>query len=742
MWSFVSFSLFATGAAFIAVPVIIHLINLMRHRRIEWAAMEFLLDSKKKNSTYVWLKQLLLLLCRMAAILLIALILGQLLLKDDFFTSGKTHHVVILHDDLSTSEIDTDGKTALARGKQAVQQIGDAAALESGHRLTLLRTSRKQPVISAQNADTEFPTRLKDTLTEIESSERSLGLTDSIKLARDLIGPAEGERRVIYIVSDFRLADWETAGDVRELLAEVEDGNTQLVFVDTSEGQRSNLAVTDVRPLTASPAANVPIRMSVTVKNFGPDPARDVRLTIREDGDDRPDRPTFERIAPGEERTILFESMFSTAGPHDLSVRLENDALPADNTRHVVINTRLAAGILLVDGQLKDQEAPLVRDALNPGGSARSPYAPEIQPPNFLAEAELNRYAAIYLFNIEFLDPQAVKNLEAYVAQGGGLCIFVGAGSDGASLNTLLYKDGSGLLPAPLSAPRMTEARLRAVRRDGTDPGLSLTRSPHDIFGGQFAVRNSPLAGVRFLNYWKLQPGWIPVPDQPVEIILKLENDDPLALERRFGDGKVVMVLTAINSQWNSWPANLSLPITVHEITNYIASTQGESASHTVGEPLVVTVPQAKYNGRAGLVPPGETNVGSLMTAESIDDGAFYRVTFPVDEDDSTGVGRSGVYSVALEPLDGPPEQREYAFNVPTQEGHLAKVTREQLDAQLTDVEYQLLPAEGLGEVVGEAAETNLSEAFLYLLVGLLFLEQILAYLFSYHPPTGKGASR
>ena len=57
------------------LPVLIHLINMMRHKRVQWAAMEFLLASYKKHRTWVWLKQLILLLSRMA-ILRLALIVG------------------------------------------------------------------------------------------------------------------------------------------------------------------------------------------------------------------------------------------------------------------------------------------------------------------------------------------------------------------------------------------------------------------------------------------------------------------------------------------------------------------------------------------------------------------------------------------------------------------------------------------------------------------------------------------
>ncbi len=33
------------------LPLLIHLINMMRHRRVKWAAMEFLLQSYKKHRT-------------------------------------------------------------------------------------------------------------------------------------------------------------------------------------------------------------------------------------------------------------------------------------------------------------------------------------------------------------------------------------------------------------------------------------------------------------------------------------------------------------------------------------------------------------------------------------------------------------------------------------------------------------------------------------------------------------------
>src|SRR3972149_9420878 len=56
------------GAALLSLPVIIHLINRMRYKRVRFAAMEFLLKSQQRNRRRLLLEQLLLLLLRMAGV--------------------------------------------------------------------------------------------------------------------------------------------------------------------------------------------------------------------------------------------------------------------------------------------------------------------------------------------------------------------------------------------------------------------------------------------------------------------------------------------------------------------------------------------------------------------------------------------------------------------------------------------------------------------------------------------------
>jgi hypothetical protein len=115
------------GLPLVAAPIIIHLINLLRHRRVQWAAMELLLASQRKYRTRVLLKQILLLALRVAAILGLVLALAQPRWKHaigQMLGAGRTMHLVLLDDSYSMTDRSSGSglgeTTAFDRGRLVV----------------------------------------------------------------------------------------------------------------------------------------------------------------------------------------------------------------------------------------------------------------------------------------------------------------------------------------------------------------------------------------------------------------------------------------------------------------------------------------------------------------------------------------------------------------------------------------------------------------------------------------------
>src|SRR5438045_1022075 len=92
----------AAGGALISAPIIIHLINRMRFKRLRWAAMEFLLKAQKRSRRRLIIEQLLLLLLRCMLVLLMALLVSRFL-GFSFGANAEQDnlHIVILDDTLS-----------------------------------------------------------------------------------------------------------------------------------------------------------------------------------------------------------------------------------------------------------------------------------------------------------------------------------------------------------------------------------------------------------------------------------------------------------------------------------------------------------------------------------------------------------------------------------------------------------------------------------------------------------------
>src|SRR5919109_164257 len=92
----------AVGGALVSAPIIIHLINRMRFKRVRWAAMEFLLKSQKRNRRRLLIEQLILLALRCLLVLLATLLVSRFVgFSFDRFSSKAALHLVLLDDTLS-----------------------------------------------------------------------------------------------------------------------------------------------------------------------------------------------------------------------------------------------------------------------------------------------------------------------------------------------------------------------------------------------------------------------------------------------------------------------------------------------------------------------------------------------------------------------------------------------------------------------------------------------------------------
>ncbi len=735
--SFLFPALLTIGLPLVAVPLLIHLINLRRQQKIRWAAMQFLLASEKQNKRWILFKQWLLLAIRMAAIAVLVLLLAHVVVSNEWLHllgSGTTHHLILVDDSYSTSDR-WDNTSALDEAKHAVQAIVDQANRQSdSQRITLLRFSEAaqlsagaQPEIFAEPIDDNFRSTLEAVLTGWKPSETDVGPATALKVLPRLPLAREDQTVILYLVSDFRSRQFGSATEVRDRLEKATGELAQVHLVRCVKQARPNLAITALEPVAGVRAAGVESWMNVTVANYGDELASGLLVQLQQDGDALP-ALALDDIPAGQQVTNTFPVQFTGVGAHSLTASLEPDPVAVDNRRFFACDLPAARPVLIIDGSPDGRGARQLSLALDPGGNTHTGWSPHSEPASFLARTDdLTEQAAILLLDVATLRDDELTALEQYVTNGGGVAWFVGSQTNRDFYNDRLYRNGEGLFPVPLTWPKQL-----LDNRHETTPDVVVTQ--HPLFRALAGRRNSFLPLLMVDYYYALPNDWRMPDDGSVNLLAHLRNDAPLVVEKTFGLGRVVAQLTKLSTgdtplgRWTNWSRNPLFPVLANELVAYLTAGRPNESVQLVGDDLVVRVPQDQFDSQFRFLLPSAGGTRSELPVAATQEADQLTASL-------ANIESSGIYEVQLQPLEGSPQRRAFAFNVPVGEGDLHIVSREEIIHQLAGVEFELHEASDMSINHQQLAGMQLGNALLALLILLLFGEQLLAYIANYHAP-------
>lgn len=766
------------GFLLVLVPLIAHLINLLRHRRTQWAAMEFLLESYRKHRRWVWMKQLLLLLSRMAIMAVLVAMLAQWVTGAKWlsiFGQTVTHHYILLDDSLSMAD-SVQGVTAYQAGLRAIASILAGAADDQGsQQVTVLRYSRALSQSSAPTIDSVAdllarsipgdPAPLLETLNRSAPVGLAVSPIAAVETIVPLIREASNEQSLLYLISDFRERDWRQSQSIRSALEPLKS-KAEINLVDCVPTPHENLSIVAMRPDQEVLAAGVPVMMRLDVHNPGSTPARNVSISIKSfenlpsDTQPRADRfasgkeanlppLVLDVVPPGETVSRRFQAIFSHPGSQVVQAILPDDALLEDNSFAAALDVVEGQSLLLIDGSENRRGAFYLNATLNPGGMTRTGWRSQTEGPAFLRDTSpeiLKSFAAVVLMNVNALDQRAITNLETYASQGGGITIALGGNLTQADIDRMnrdWHRRGQGLLPLAVESL----AELPTTAASGESPDMTATS--HPIFGPLLGSGNSPFQWVRVFRYVKLAvPSATPSPAavSASQTIMKLRDGSPLMIDHPFGEGRIVVFCSAIDPSWTTWPQDPTFVVGMLKTMGYLASFRAPETSSLIGVPIESTFSSREQLPEAEIVLPslGRNALRQTMTliaAPQTEPMLNLRIApdpSTRSETELNALLSPGVTEVWSTLLSGERRVKNYARNAPPQEGELKKIAASELLAGLRPLEAKYRVADSLSSGTALAGLSNRQGLLLLLLVLLLLVEQFLAWSASYHLPLAK----
>lgn len=735
------------GVALISLPIIIHLINRLRFRRVRFAAMEFLLQSQKRNRRRILIEQLLLLLLRCLAVLGLVALISRFVLDPTelkLFQGARAHHVVLL-DDSGSMRDQLGEQTAFDSAKEVIQKLAAEGARRPGtQKFTLIALSNpSQPLFTQQEVSNEFLVELDTKLKNLRPTHQSLNVLSGFEGARNMLLEDRVAVRHVHVLSDFRIKDWQDQQSLGKVVKELDAAGVTLNFVKTVGRRNGNLGIIDLTGDVQIASTGVPVRLAVTLQNFGEQVANNVALSILQDGQKLPLTVNFDKIEAGVDVKQEFDISFDTPGKHRIELQLPPDALPTDNSRFLAVDVTPVNRVLIIEGNPTQDDGDYLADALaaDPGITG---YAPQIETVDYLRRKPLDEFQSVYLLNVSDLTPDALEPLEQFVKAGGGLVWFLGNEVRPTFYLKNLYRDGQGLFPVKLG--------LTSNKTPGTNESEPDTNFVDHAVFGVFQGQDNPFTElIRVYEYFSLSDDWVR-DDQArgdgVQTIATLTNKDPLVFSSKFGAGSVITCLTSCGPRWNNWARYPSFVAMMLDLQKFVARPDRVLETRVVGEPIQVTLDPAQFLEELEVISPESTGgkVTRLKAARESKSGNDSATESSQTESGTSDAGTTkylatfrdtdvpGLYVARLMDQNQSPVERWMTFNAPSDEGELELATNEQVRKQLgEDLRVTIQEPGEFNWIAGRDAGQEVREWLLIVLVIVLLAEQLLGYRLSYH---------
>lgn len=708
---------FLSALALVSIPLLIHLIRRRKLKVIPWAAMDFLLQSQRRQRRRLRIEELILLALRMLIVAVAVMAFVRPVLKAlgvGLLTPGTRIYAIIALDNSYSMQFrsPSDGRTSFERARQAAEEILTKVLRQGDSASVVLLSDRPEELVGAPSYD------LKGVLQRVRNARPGDRGTDYLAAAQTinrLLKTSRAPVKEVYWISDDQAAGWKSsAKEATRPVWEEHSRQARITWVSVgppAEG-RDNLAVESPVVGRELVTPHLPVRIEARIHNYGRRPRNDVLINLTVDGRLAGTRRIS--LPPGGSAVAQFVYLFGKPGVHIGRIALADarnaDGLATDNAASFVVRARSQIKALIQDthpaADPARSESFYLMTAMAPGGAAES-IDPRLREGDNLSGQNLRGFDVIVITNVRGLSGADRRALGEYTRAGGGLLLFPGPETDPTRVNAD-YSAGN-LLPAKL-LPRKTLS---------VNDALSL--NPATMTGDALSLFKETttmnLGTAHFTTYYPLQPLWNARDPNAVQVLARFSNGDPAFVERREGFGRVILAASSSGTSWNELPLKPAFVPLAYQLVSYLS--QGPTARHNLrlDEPFFRTLPLTDANKPMRVTGPDGRidSLSSVLEARGVTASYLATVRAGIYRLEVVGGKTKDAFAVGL-----PGEESDLTYAEPRAAGMQAGLNAGRLTIAR---DPSRLPAAVRQSRYG----TEIWRALIWTLVPLLLLESLLA---------------
>jgi hypothetical protein len=364
-----------------------------------------------------------------------------------------------------------------------------------------------------------------------------------------------------------------------------------------------------------------PVHVQAVVAGYGtPAAQRTVSLVVN--GKTTATKPVA--VPANGRATVDFPALEVPYGFSRCEVKIDAaDAFPADDVRRFAVERSDPQKVLLIHNY-GDNRSPLyVGAALS--AAAQSAFTLESINVSEAADRKPSNYAFIVLSDVNSLPSLLENALTGYVRSGGSLLIAAGTSAGGRS-------------QIPIFGAHIIETRdYTRVPDRYMAVGSSDSSYPAVAKGGGWP-------GVKFFYALNVDPGvdqGAAGPDA-ARVIVRLADQTPLLLEKRIGEGRVVLFTSGLDNLTNDFPLDPAFVPFIEQTARYLAGSERQGGARLVDAYLDLRNAKEQAQGVEITDPEGKRplTLGEAASAQSfqLSEAGYYQLRLADGRRDEIGV--------------------------------------------------------------------------------------------------------
>lgn len=554
-----------------SIPIIIHLLNLRKLKKIDFSTLQFLKELQKNKIRKIKIKQWLLLALRVLIILAIVTAFARPTIVGVSIggttSAAKTTAVFILDDTFSMSVVDQNG-SYFNQAKEAIKNI--LTQFEEGDEFGLV-------LVSHQPDEIEMTSNLNKFVQEVDATNISYAsgkLNNSIIKAAELIGEAKNFNKEIYVLADFqkgRLANEDEIIDLKEQLGE----QVRLYTFNYSGKEVFNFGIDDLKLNTQIFEKDKPVKFEATLKNYSERTKDNLVVSLFINGERLAQQSI--NLNSGESKIANLEASARNFGYNDAIIEIEEDDIIQDNKRYTSFFISEKIPVLILADDVNDTK--LIEAALK-SVSEKGYFDITIKKTEQISGVSLNNFQVIILLSDNFGN-ESVK-LNQFLSSGKGIIIFPPSENGSSGFNSSLNSIG------------ITSAGSFVKLEAGQSIHFSETDFNHPLFENIFMdEKKKQIESPEIFSYFKINPGG------KGKSIIKLQDESSFLSEYSICDGKVLLFSSSPVFSWSDFPIKGIFAPLVTKSVMYLSAYNKNEVNYFAGETINVnvaerTLPQIK----------------------------------------------------------------------------------------------------------------------------------------------------